>query len=216
MPKITELEIQRALAPYGVVATRELCEQIKTYITLLLKWNQKISLTTVTDPAQILRFHFGESFFAAPSVPIAEGRLADVGSGAGFPGLPIRLISRSIEVVLIESNAKKSAFLSEVTRELELGQVTVFHERMEALPGETIKFDFIVARALGKHEEFLNWSSSHLSSAGNVVLWLGEKDASDISGVPGWKWREPLKIPMSERRFLLVGSKTEYFSPKCE
>src|SRR5271156_2910307 len=100
--------IRAALKPYGVAANDLLCEQIRMYIDLLLRWNQKTSLTTVTDPTEILRFHFGESLFAAGCVPIRHGRLADVGSGAGFPAVPIRMVSEGLEVILVESNQKKA------------------------------------------------------------------------------------------------------------
>jgi 16S rRNA (guanine527-N7)-methyltransferase len=206
MNKITDLEIQNVIAPYGITSSPELCDQIRTYVSLLLKWNQKISLSTVTNPTEILRFHFGESFFAASKVPIEKGRLADVGSGAGFPGLPIRMLSAPIGVTLIESHSKKSAFLYEIVRSLKLDHVSVFNGRMDALPSESLRFDFVVARALGQHDEFLSWSSSRLNSGGKVILWLGEKDASVISGNPAWNWQEPLKIPLSERRFLLIGT----------
>jgi 16S rRNA (guanine527-N7)-methyltransferase len=207
MTKISDQMIQEALAPYGVAVTSDLCERIRIYVSLLLRWNQKISLTTVTNHLKILQFHFGESFFAASKLPMVNSRLADVGSGAGFPGLPIHLISHDLEVVLIESNAKKSAFLSEVARELNLDHVTVINERMETLANEIPMFDFIVARALGQHDKFLDWASSRLKPDGMVVLWLGEDDAFVVSDIPGWKWREPLKLPLSERRFILVGSK---------
>ena len=207
MTKISDQMIQEALAPYGVAVTSDLCERIRIYVSLLLRWNQKISLTTVTNHLKILQFHFGESFFAASKLPMVNSRLADVGSGAGFPGLPIHLISHDLEVVLIESNAKKSAFLSEVAREPNLDHVTVINERMETLANEIPMFDFIVARALGQHDKFLGWASSRLKPDGMVVLWLGEDDASVVSDIPGWKWREPLKLPLSERRVILVGSK---------
>ena len=94
-----------------------------------------MSLTTVTNPNEILKFHFGESLFAAPAAQISDGRLADVGSGAGFPGLAIRILVEPLEVMLIESNTKKAAFLSEVSRELCLKDVEVFRGRMENFAG---------------------------------------------------------------------------------
>ena len=91
---------------------------------------RRFSLTTVTDPLEIIRFHFGESLFAAKSLPITKGRLADVGSGAGFPGLPIRMISPNVDLLLIEPNLKKVAFLAEVIRSLDLNRTEVFRGRI--------------------------------------------------------------------------------------
>jgi 16S rRNA (guanine527-N7)-methyltransferase len=204
--KLSNQEIIDSLAIYGIAANMELCDQIRAYIATLLRWNQKISLTTVSDLSEIVRFHFGESFFAASAVPIRHGRLADVGSGAGFPGLAIRILIHQIDLVLIESNVKKAAFLSEVSRELCLDRVEVFHGRMEEFQETSPRLDFITARALGQHEKLLEWSGSHLNLSGKLILWLGEEDSAAISRDPAWSWDKPIKLPESQRRVLLVGS----------
>ena len=204
--QLSNQEIMAGLEPYGAKPEESVCNKINAYISLLLMWNQKISLTTVTNPNEILRFHFGESFFAASAATICNGRLADVGSGAGFPGLAIRLLVESLEVVLIESNAKKAAFLSEVSRELNLNGVSVFRGRMEDFNSESARLDFVTARALGQHSELLRWSQKRLDHRGKVILWLGQKDVTEISKNTGWNWLDPIKIPQSQRRFLLFGS----------
>ena len=130
MNKISNEAILRALEPYNFFASAEFCEKIRTYASLLLMWNRSISLTTVTEPLEILKIHFGESLFAISEVPISNGRLADVGSGAGFPGMALAIANFSLGVTLIESNAKKCTFLSEVARALELSNVTVTRSRM--------------------------------------------------------------------------------------
>src|SRR5271170_4191015 len=150
--------IIRAIQTYGITASARLCDQIRMYIDLLLRWNQKTSLTTVTDPEQVLRFHFGESLLAVAAVPIRHGRLADVGSGAGFPAVPIRMVSDDLSVILIESNQKKATFLAEVVRELQLQNVEVRRCRMEDVNLSDTRVDFLTARALGIDEDFLNWS----------------------------------------------------------
>jgi 16S rRNA (guanine(527)-N(7))-methyltransferase RsmG len=199
--------ILRALQPYGITASARLCEQIRTYIELLLRWNQKTSLTAVTEPEQVLRFHFGESLLAAETVPIRHGRLADVGSGAGFPAVPIRMVSEDLSVILIESNQKKATFLAEIARELQLKNVEVLRVRMEEVDFSSDAVDFVSARALGIDDVFLNWSRKALDVAGSVVLWLGDDDASRISKKSDWKWADPIQIPYSDRRVILRGSK---------
>jgi len=199
-------QIQNILAPYGFRPDSTQCAAINSYISLLLQWNNRISLTTVVDPKDILRFHFGESLYAAVCVPILKGRLADVGSGAGFPGLPLRLALPALSLIMIESNTKKAAFLREAVRELNLADVEVVRERMEDLPMNPVPFDFIAARALGSHAKTLNWAEGKLSTTGKIVLWLGEEDAAEISRDTLWKWDAPVHIPGSERRFILSGS----------
>ena len=184
-----------------------LCEQITTYIDLLLRWNKKTSLTTVIEPDEILRFHFGESLIAVAAIPIRHGRLADVGSGAGFPAVPIRMASEDLSVILIESNQKKATFLQEVVRELCLKNVEVRRCRMEDVLLHDENFDFVTARALGIDNAFLIWSHNTLNSTGSVVLWLGDADAGRVSQNAGWKWSDPIRIPQSDRRVILHGSK---------
>jgi 16S rRNA (guanine527-N7)-methyltransferase len=205
MDSLSNAQIAEILRPYGVFADVSFFDQIRTYITLLLKWNATISLTTITDPVEICRLHFGESIFAASAVPMREGRLADVGSGAGFPGLPLRMTSPAINLTLIEANARKAAFLSEVVRALGLKGVDVFRGRMEDHKPDK-PYDWITARALGQHDDLLRWAKGNLTASGKVVLWLGEDDAKRISHTPEWEWRSPILIPGSKRRFLLGGS----------
>ena len=203
---LSDQQISRALSPYGVSADARLCDRIRSYVSLLLHWNQRVSLTTVTNLDEILRFHFGESFFASSAVPITDGRLADVGSGAGFPGIPLAMIAPRLEVTLIESNVKKSVFLSEVVRALDLIRVHVLRSRMEECPPDLRGLRFVTARAVGSFEDLLDWSAQRLSSEGKVVLWLSESEAERRVADTSWSWQAPLHIPGSRTRVILVGS----------
>jgi 16S rRNA (guanine527-N7)-methyltransferase len=205
-PRLSDSQIQTALSPYGASLNPSQCDAVRTYIDLLLRWNGRISLTTVTDPDEILRFHIGESISAISAVPIEKGRLADVGSGAGFPGVPLALFLPHLDVTLIESNAKKATFLSEVQRQLNLHRVRVFRGRAEELVAQGAKFDYVTARAVGRYDELLLWSSKILNPAGKAVLWLGDKDALEVSAYPGWTWHARQKIVGSQKRFLLAGA----------
>jgi 16S rRNA (guanine527-N7)-methyltransferase len=209
MRRFTDEEITLALNPYNVEATDRglLYDQIRLYTDLLLRWNRRVSLTTITDPLEILRFHFGESFLAIASVPIRQGRLADVGSGAGFPAIPIRMVCGDVVLTLIESNRKKAAFLAEVARELDLSGVQVRPERMEDVNDRNLGFDFITARAIAIDDVFLGWANHHLKLSGIIALWLGRDDSENISLSDSWTWRDPIKVPGTSRRVILVGSK---------
>jgi len=205
MNTIPDRDIECVLSTYGVSADQALCGMIRTYISLLLRWNRRVALTAVTDPMEILKFHFGESLFALSALPVGHGRLADIGSGAGFPGLPLLMLRPDLDVVLIEPNSKKAAFLAEIIRELNLDHASVFHGRMEEVQPEEPAFDLVTARAVGRHEDLLVWARAHLRK-GKLVLWLGKEDSSTISGLAGWEWALPIQIPGSMRRFILVGS----------
>jgi 16S rRNA (guanine527-N7)-methyltransferase len=207
MEAISNSIIEETLRSYGIVLESGVADKIRAYISLLLRWNRTISLTTVTDPVEILKFHFGESVFAASVVNFEQSRLADVGSGAGFPGMPLAMIAADLNVTLIESNARKCAFLSEVVMELRLPNISVFRGRMEDFPSTFGSLNFIAARALGQHDELLAWAKEKLSSDGKVILWLGEADCREVSLNSAWLWEPRKLIPGSERRYLLVGSR---------
>jgi 16S rRNA (guanine527-N7)-methyltransferase len=206
LTSLTSAKVSAALEPYGVDPSIELVERIKTYIELLLKWNRSISLTTVTSVDEILRFHFGETLFALPMLPVEKSRLADVGSGAGFPGIPLAIARPSFEVTLIEPNMKKFAFLSEVIRSLDIPNAVVFRGRMVGFQLPNKRLDFVTARALGQFDELFEWAHEQLTPTGKLILWVGDEDARKLAADSRFKWGVPDRIPGSERRFILLGS----------
>ena len=199
--------INKALREFKIEATNEQIGAIQTYMSLLLAWNEKINITAIRDPLEMLYRHFCESMYAAVAVPLQGGRLADVGSGGGFPGLALKIIRPELQVFLIESNVKKATFLAEVVRELALVDARVLVSRYEELGEEITPVDFVCSRALGEFEKFLNWAGSERVAASQVVLWTGGRDVEEIKKIRGWGWREPVSIPHSLQRFLLVGSR---------
>ena len=199
--------IRRALGEFKLPAYDEQVLQIQQYIKILLAWNEKISLTAIRDPLEMLYRHFCESMYAAISVPVEKGRLADVGSGAGFPGLPLKIVLPSLRVFLVESNLKKATFLAEVIRELGLKDAQVLVRRYEELHEEMAPLDYVCSRALGEFPAFLKWAASDQIGANQVILWIGARDLVEIQRIDGWQWREPIQVPHSLQRLLLVGTK---------
>ena len=198
-------EVANILAPYGVAVDQTFSNRIQSYVDLLLLWNRKISLTAIRGMRDILRFHFGESLFALGAVPVENGRLADVGSGAGFPGIPLAMAEPRLEVTLFEAIQKKAIFLSEVVRALDLKNVHVERTRVEDVHVDRA-FDFVTARAVGEKHRLIAWAARSLDRDGRLLLWLGVDDALMVSSTVGWIWRAPLQIPSSSSRVVLVGS----------
>ncbi len=199
--------IRRALEVFKLPAYDDQILQIQQYIKILLAWNDKVNLTALRDPLEILHRHFCESMFAGISVPIEHGRLADVGSGGGFPGLPLKILCPGLQVFLIESNLKKATFLAEVIRELGLRDAQVLVRRYEELGEEIAPLDYVCVRALGEFDSFLDWAHSERLAAKEVVLWIGAHDLPEIQKSLTWQWRQPIAVPNSLRRLLLVGTK---------
>ncbi len=199
--------IRRALEEFKLPAYDDQILQIQQYIKILLAWNDKFNLTAIRDPLEILHRHFCESMFAGISVPIERGRLADVGSGGGFPGLPLKILRPGLQIFLIESNLKKATFLAEVVRELGLRDAQVLVRRYEELGEEIAPLDYVCVRALGEFDSFLDWAHSERLAAKEVVLWIGAHDLPEIQKILTWEWHEPIAVPNSLRRLLLVGTK---------
>jgi 16S rRNA (guanine527-N7)-methyltransferase len=199
-------KIQRALEEFQLSVSDAQVLQIQQYIRILLLWNDKINLTAIRDPLEILYRHFCESMYAAVAVPVEYGRLADVGSGGGFPGIPLKIMRPELRVFLVESNLKKATFLAEVVREIGLPDTQVLVRRYEELGEEVAPLDFVCSRALGEFPSFLDWARSQQIAAKQVILWIGARDLPEIQKIRTWEWREPIPVPHSLRRLLLVGT----------
>ena len=180
---------------------------ISTYIDLLLKWNARINLTAVRAPEEIVERHFGESLFAASHI-LHQGPVRtaiDLGSGAGFPGMPLALLAPEVELTLIESNQKKSTFLKELIYLLGLRNVKVFSGRAE---GYLQSADLVMLRAVEKFGEVLPLAFRLVSPVGRLALMIGASQL-DLAKtlVQGIQWQEPLAIPSGHSRVLLVGTR---------
>lgn len=206
-PPVSRGAIEKALAEFGVKVSQEQTELIQRYMAMLLAWNAKINLTAIRDPIEILYRHFCESMFAASVVSLESCRLADVGSGGGFPGLPLKIACPSLQLFLVESNVKKATFLAEAVRELELNDARVLVSRYEELSEEVAPLDAVCSRALGDVGKLLTWAGSPQVGARQVILWLGADDSHKVRAMGGWDWQEPVAIPQSLRRYILVGNK---------
>ncbi len=166
-----------------------------------------MNLTAVRRPEEMVTRHFGESLFAArhlladPAEP--SMRVIDVGSGAGFPGLPMKIYAPAIRLTLIESNQRKAAFLREVIRELKLGETQVFAGRVEDFAG---KADLVTMRAVEKFERSLSAAVRLVAPRGRIALLIGAGQVEAVERAqPGFIWGPVLAVPESSQRVLAVG-----------
>jgi 16S rRNA (guanine527-N7)-methyltransferase len=202
---------------------------ISTYIEFLLRWNARFNLTAVRDPESIVRRHFGEALFLAaclfpsstqePSGHSPAQRVLDLGSGAGFPGLPLKIYVPGLRLTLVEANHKKAAFLKEVIRALNLSGVSVFAGRVQAQPARPAAAvlpkgidppDIVTMRAVERFESALATAAAlardSSGEAGKVALLIGAVQAEAVPRlVPDFRWELPLVIPQSRERVLLLG-----------
>jgi len=201
-------ELLRPFTTHTMLSTRML-GQLQLYLDLLLRWNARVNLTAVREPEQIITRHFGESLFTAQVLlgnnAAKPHTLADVGSGAGFPGIPIKLFAPVLTLTLIESQNKKATFLREVIRTLQLESAEVFCGRAEHW-GKTA--DLVTLRAVEQSERALPVAAQLVAPGGRLCLLIGAGQfttAHDILGAQ-WTWQEPVAVPQSASRVVLVGS----------
>ncbi len=211
---IGDRQICEALSPFAVSPNEDQIAKIREYTALLLKWNRSVSLTSITDPSEIVRRHFGESMYASKLLPVENCRLVDIGTGAGFPGLALKIACPTIHLALIESNKKKCAFLAEVVRRLEFSDVEIRPERFEQMRPEAVLANIITSRAVGEFKPIIRWSTSALAHRGHLMLWVGAEDSTRISANVGWTWQPAVRIPDSQRRFILIGRPIDSQSPQ--
>lgn len=206
MASLDSATIVRLLEPYAPVDESQL-ESISTYIDLLLKWNARINLTAVREPREIFTRHFGESLFVARHLldSSSSSTVADVGSGAGFPGVPLAMWAPQANVTLIESNRKKAAFLNELIYQLGLGNAKVFSRRAEDYPE---KSKLVTMRAVEKFEGALPVAAGLLAPEGRLGLMIGAGQGDTARKVlNSLNWSTPTPVPCGQSRVLLVGTR---------
>jgi 16S rRNA (guanine527-N7)-methyltransferase len=190
-------------------------EQVRAYLDVLLKWNEKTNLTAVRKPEEIISRHFGESFFLAsslqqihvPGAATVDGKFIDVGSGAGFPGIPLKIYSPQRKGALIESQDKKATFLKEVIRTLKLTDIAVLRGRAEALAQTAAGHAGLVTlRAVERFESVLPVAARLVAPNGLLALLIGSAQLETAYKLlPSFAWDPPRPLPLSQARVLLVG-----------
>jgi 16S rRNA (guanine527-N7)-methyltransferase len=203
--------IAQAIGDAGLESlTPKALAQFETYLALLLKWNARLNLTAVREPAAIIRRHLLESIQCAQILPrlSAESTLLDFGSGAGLPGVPIAICRPEINVTLAESQRKKAAFLQEVVRSLDIN-AKVFDGRVEEMPLKK-SFSVVTLRAVDKMVEACRSAVPRIASRGWLALFAtNETEAELKAALPEITWQQKLPIFDLDRGVLLLGQRSK-------
>jgi 16S rRNA (guanine527-N7)-methyltransferase len=205
---MTHESMAELLAPFleGTSLTSHQLGLLSTHLDLLLKWNAKVNLTAVRVPEEIVTRHFGESLFVVrllfPYKATAQS-VVDIGSGAGFPGLPLKIWAPALDLTLVESNQRKAVFLREVVRALGLADVRVSAERAEKL---STRADLVTFRAVEHFEQVLPLADKLTKPGGRIAILIGSSQVETaISALEKVSWDPPVPIPLSQSRSLMVG-----------
>ena len=190
---------------FGIQVDRKQLELFAVHAAELLKWNRKINLTTITDPYEIAVKHFLDSL-APANLICAQATLLDIGSGGGFPGLPLKICMPSLSVTLIDASRKKVNFMKHVLRMLKLQDIQARHIRAEDLahePGRANAHDVIISRALSSLPQFASLSKPLLKRTGVMVALKAQIHPAELEGMkPGQSGEAVAQI--GKERFMLA------------
>lgn len=199
--------LEAGLAELGLTR-RGLAARLLDYLALLQQWNRAYNLTAIRDPARMISLHLLDSLSIAPYV---QGRVADIGTGPGLPGIPLALNDPQLRVSLVETVGKKARFLREAVRQLGLEQVTVHACRAEEVP-ESGQHDQLIARALGTLAGILSAGGHLLKTGGRLLAMKGRLPEDELAQLPdGYRHlaSHRLVVPgLEAERHLIIIEKT--------
>jgi len=198
----------------GILLDREKEEALVRYFLELEKWNAKKNLTSLQDPKEIAIKHFVDSLTLLPLLK-KEDRILDIGTGAGFPGLVLKIAKDDLRVTLLEASFKKVAFLKHLKRVLKLEGLEVIHGRAEdpeLVEKEKEGFSVVVSRALRALGDFLKLALPYLPKGGRAIAMKGPKGRLELEGLElvsfNFKERLELELPFRMgKRLILVFEK---------
>jgi len=202
--------LRQGMQQIGLLIEEHSVSLLITYINLLLQQNQTINLTAITDPLEAVTKHLLDALSIAQYVP--DGKVVDVGSGGGCPGIPLAIIKPESQIILVESKNKKADFLNTTIQALKLKNTKTICQRAESIE-LTKKVDTVVCRALGSISYFISVAGHMLKKQGRLLAMKGKIPHSELSEIPlGWEALETKKIHVphlqAERHLITVCKST--------
>lgn len=208
--------LEKGTLHYGRTITIQQIEQFEKYMELLKDWNTKINLTAIEDDRDIVIKHFIDSLSILPYVNDEEKKLIDIGTGAGFPGIPLKIANKNIKVTLLDSLEKRVKFLNEVIKSINISKITAIHGRAEDMGINSSyreKYDIAVARAVANLPVLLEYCLPFVKINGIFIAMKGSnteefENCSKALDILGGKIEkiEKMELPFTnmERNVIVV------------
>jgi 16S rRNA (guanine527-N7)-methyltransferase len=194
--------LRNGLKKLGLTVRDELINAFMMFLSELKRWNRAYNLTGLKKDEDIVIKHFLDSLLYLRAIPDGEIKVADIGSGAGFPGIPIKIIRPEIEIYLIEPTKKKSAFLRHITRQLGLNKTEVIEKRIEEVRVNqelSYSVDVAISRALFNIKEFIKKASHILKPGGTLILNKGPKVKEELKTLGNMRYELlDVDLPLSQ------------------
>ncbi|GEK90190.1 16S rRNA (guanine(527)-N(7))-methyltransferase RsmG [Alkalibacterium putridalgicola] len=221
---MTPEEFQSELKKRDIPITEAKMNQFERYLELLQEWNEKINLTAITQREEVYLKHFYDSLTAGLYVDFSKGvhSLCDVGSGAGFPSIPLKIIYPDLQITIVDSLKKRITFLEEIVKELGLSGVSLYHDRAETFGQNKqfrASFDFVTARAVARMSVLAELCLPLLKKQGTFIAMKAAHAPAELDeglaaiGILGGKFREAHSFELpedaGERTIILIDKKKE-------
>jgi 16S rRNA (guanine527-N7)-methyltransferase len=193
----------------GIHLDYKIAHQFAIHGSELVKWTKKINLTAITDPFEVGLKHFLDSIAPAHFIP-PTASLLDIGSGGGFPGIPLKILMPSLSVVLIDGSRKKVSFLRHIIRLLQLENIEARQVRAEEFsktPGYANAFDVVISRALSALGPFVKMADPLLTEAGILITYKGKLDQKELDALRSHVPEKIDRINSNDRRYFLTVEK---------
>lgn len=214
MSKEMEIILEKGAKEVGVSLNQQMIQLFLVYLKELKEWNQKINLTSLEEDETIIVRHFIDSLSLVTYLP-SNASLLDLGSGAGFPGIPVKIVRPSLKVTLLESTRKKTSFQQHMIRLLGLSRINVIQGRAESLKADSAlpaSFDIVTSRAFSKLKKFLILGEPFAKKGGYMVAMKGRraeeelKDSKNVIKTLSLKISRKVELqipPLKEKRWLI-------------
>ncbi|MBI5187921.1 MAG: 16S rRNA (guanine(527)-N(7))-methyltransferase RsmG [Nitrospirae bacterium] len=201
--------IRDGLVELGLIPSKEQINAFMVYLSELKKWNKAYNLTGLRKDEDIIIKHFLDSLLYLKAIPDGKIKVTDVGSGAGVPGIPIKIIRPEIEMYLIEPSRKKTAFLRHIIKQLGLKKIEVIEKRIEEIQESGFSVDVAVTRALFNIKDFVKKASPVVREGGYFILSKGPKVKEELSKIKIKRIKDitifELSLPLvNTKRFIVM------------
>lgn len=176
--------LNRLLGKWNIELSEIQLKQFEKYYELLIEWNSFMNLTAITDKDEVILKHFVDSLALANYVDISNKSMIDVGTGAGFPGIPLKILFPNVKVTLVDSLNKRIGFLNSVIDELDLKDIDTVHSRAEDLAHNKVyreKFDFCVPRAVANLSTLSELCLPFVKCGGYFIPYKSEKTSDEVT-----------------------------------
>ena len=180
-------QLTEEMSSMGIALSEEQVRQFETYYDLLIEWNNVMNLTAITEESEVITKHFTDSaslIKAVPSILNASLKIADIGTGAGFPGIPLKILNPQLEIVLMDSLNKRIRFLEDTVQKLGLTNVTAVHARAEELAKNKSyreKMDFCCSRAVANLSTLSEYCLPFVKKGGYFISYKTEQVQEEIN-----------------------------------